>query len=187
MNQKFRIQNLKNKGNKNRYKANNSIMEKIDEAISAIEKGKVERCQKKLAEGKKIILKQKLLRMADREEDGWEVVKCYLSDDLASDSEDEKELVGKQLQTKRKGKQIRKKIKRNSFGMRSPSLSLSLSLSLSQKKIQNLKTLKSLICLWTRRTFSIFLPKQKKLKQQLIRTGIGKFQAKRRKSEYAGG
>ena len=184
MNQKFGIQNLKNKGNKNRYKANNSIMEKIDEAISAIEKGKVERCQKKLAEGKKIILKQKLLRMADREEDGWEVVKCYLSDDLASDSEDEKELVGKQLQTKRKGKQIRKKIKRNSFGMPSPPLSLSLSLS---EKIQNLKTLKSLFCLWTRRTFSIFLPKQKKLKQQLIQTGIGKFQAKRRKSEYAGG
>ena len=36
-------------------------MEKIDEAISATEKGKVERCQKKLADGKKIILKQKLL------------------------------------------------------------------------------------------------------------------------------
>ena len=32
-------------------------MEKIDEAISAIEKGKMERCQEKLAEGKKIILK----------------------------------------------------------------------------------------------------------------------------------
>ena len=40
-----------------------------------------------------IVLKQKkLLRIADREEDGWEVVKCYLSDDLASDSEDEKQL-----------------------------------------------------------------------------------------------
>ena len=30
--------------------------------------------------------------MADREEDGCEVVKCYLSDDLTSDSEDEKRL-----------------------------------------------------------------------------------------------
>ena len=40
-----------------------------------------------------IVLEQKkLLRIADREEDGWEVVKCYLSDDLASDSEDEKQL-----------------------------------------------------------------------------------------------
>ena len=35
-----------------------------------------------------------MLRIADREEDGWEVVKCYLSDDLASDSEVEKQLSG---------------------------------------------------------------------------------------------
>ena len=33
-----------------------------------------------------------MLRTADREEDVWEVVKCYLSNDLASDSEDEKQL-----------------------------------------------------------------------------------------------
>ena len=60
---------------------------------SSIEKGKIERYQDKLTEGKKIILKQqKLLRIADREEDRWEVVKCYLSDDLASDSENEKQL-----------------------------------------------------------------------------------------------
>ena len=66
-------------------------MEKIDEAIRAIEKGKIKRCQEKLAKGKKNFLKQqKLLRIADREEDEWEVVKCYLSDKLASNSEDEK-------------------------------------------------------------------------------------------------
>ena len=85
------VPEFKNKGNKIRYEANNSIMEKIGEAISAIEKGKIGRCQEKLAEGKKIILKQqKLLRIADREEVGWEVVNCYISDNLTSDSEDEK-------------------------------------------------------------------------------------------------
>ena len=48
-------------------------------------KAKIERCKEQLTEGNKIILKQqKLLRIADREEDGWEVVKSYLSDDLAS-------------------------------------------------------------------------------------------------------
>ena len=68
-------------------------MEKIDETISAIEKGEIERCQEKSAEGKEIILKhQKLLRIADREEDEWDIVKCYLSHDLASNSEDEKQL-----------------------------------------------------------------------------------------------
>ena len=33
-----------------------------------------------------------MLKIADREEDGWEVVRCDLSDDLASESEDEKQL-----------------------------------------------------------------------------------------------
>ena len=32
------------------------------------------------------------MRIPDREEDGWEVVECYLYDDRASDSEDEKKL-----------------------------------------------------------------------------------------------
>ena len=63
------VPEFKDKGNKIRYEANN--IEKIDEAVSAIEKGKIEKCQEKLVEGKKIILKQqKLLRIADREEDG---------------------------------------------------------------------------------------------------------------------
>ena len=61
--------------------------------MNAIEKGHIDRCQERLKEGKALILKQqKLIRIADREEDGWEVVKCYLSDDLASDSEDERQL-----------------------------------------------------------------------------------------------
>ena len=112
------VPEFKNKGNKIRYEENNSIMEKIDEAI----KGKIERCQEKLAEGKKIILKQqKLLRIADREEDGWEIVKCYLSDDLASDSEDEKQLSrARRDAAANKKEREAKKIKRNSFGMAPP-------------------------------------------------------------------
>ena len=87
------IPDFKNKGNKIRYEANNNVLEKIDEAMNAIEKGQIERSQERLKEGKALLLKQqKLIRIADREEDGWEVVKCYLSDDLASDSDDEKQL-----------------------------------------------------------------------------------------------
>ena len=62
-------------------------------SINSIEKEHLERCQEKLKEGKCLILKQqKLLRIPDREEDRWEIVKCYLTDDLASDSEDDKQL-----------------------------------------------------------------------------------------------
>ena len=82
------IPEFKSKGNKICYEANNNILKKIDDAMNAIEKGHIDRSQERLKEGKALILKQqKLIRIADREEDGWEVVKCYLSDDLASDSD----------------------------------------------------------------------------------------------------
>ena len=46
-------------------------MDKTDEIISVTEEAKIEACQEKLAEGKKIILKQeKLLTIRDSEEDG---------------------------------------------------------------------------------------------------------------------
>ena len=87
------IPEFKSKGNKIRYEANNNILEKIDDAINSIKKRHIERCQEKLKESKALILKQqKSIRIAGREKDGWEVVKCYLSDDLASDSKDEKQL-----------------------------------------------------------------------------------------------
>ena len=50
------VPKFKNKGKKIRHETDNSIMKKIDRAINAIEKGKIERCQDKLAKGKKIIL-----------------------------------------------------------------------------------------------------------------------------------
>ena len=121
-----RIKNLtipefKGKGNKIRYKVDNNILQKIDDAMNVIEKGHIERCQERLKEGKTLILKQqKLIRIAERGEDGWEVVKCYLSDDLSSDSEDEKQLirlVGRQLLTKRNEKLTNLRTERNSFGM----------------------------------------------------------------------
>ena len=86
-------------------------MDKIDEIISVIEESKIEAFQEKLAEGKKIILKQeKLLTVTDREEDGWEVVKCYMSDDLASDSDDEMQIsrASREAATNRKKKEKNK-------------------------------------------------------------------------------
>ena len=116
------VPEFKNKGNKIRYEANNTIMEKIDEAISAIEKGKIERCQEKLAEGKKIIPKQqKVLRITDREErtdrKSSNAIYQTILLPIQRMKNSSLELVGKQLQTKIKGKQISKKTKRNSFGM----------------------------------------------------------------------
>ena len=75
------------KGNKLRYEANQKVLEKIEESLEAIGAADT------LAEGKNLLSKQqKLIRIADRESDGWEVVKHYLSDDLAENSADEKSI-----------------------------------------------------------------------------------------------
>ena len=116
----FTIPEFKSKGNKIRYKANNNILEKIDDAINAIEKRHNERCQERLKEGKALIPKQqKLMGIVDREEARWEVVNCYLSYDLASDLEDEKQLnkARREAASNKKKRKANKLKDRNSFGM----------------------------------------------------------------------
>ena len=82
---------FKNKGNQRRFEKNEEIMASIEEAVEAIGENQLEAATKALEKGTKILIKQqKLIKMADREENGWEVVRFYMSDDLASDSDDEK-------------------------------------------------------------------------------------------------
>ena len=60
------------KGSKIRFAANNEILEKINQAISSIEKV-VEIYQEMLQDSKKLLLKQqKLIIIVDTEEDGWQ-------------------------------------------------------------------------------------------------------------------
>ena len=88
------IPEIKVSGNRSRFEANNEILEQINQAVSSIEKDNVEKCQEMIRNGKKLPLKlQKLIRIADREEDGEEVVKCHTSDDLASNLNNEKQLL----------------------------------------------------------------------------------------------
>ena len=65
------IPEFKAKCNKIHFEANNEILGNVNQVISSIEKGNVEKCQDMLQNGKKLI------GIADREEGGLEVVKCY--------------------------------------------------------------------------------------------------------------
>ena len=65
------IPEFKAKRNKIHFEANNEILGNVNQVISSIEKGNVEKCQDMLQNGKKLI------RITDREEGGLEVVKCY--------------------------------------------------------------------------------------------------------------
>ena len=75
---------FKREGNKIRYNVNEEILEKIESGIKAIGRNDLEAAKNAMEGGKAIVTKQqKLIRLADREDNGWEVVKHYLSDDLA--------------------------------------------------------------------------------------------------------
>ena len=82
---------LKAKGNKIRYEVNEQIIEKIEMGIEAMDSKEIEEAKAEFNAGKDILLQQqKLIRLADREELGWEVIKHYVDDDLADGSDDEK-------------------------------------------------------------------------------------------------
>ena len=77
--------------------------------------------QRKLKKVKALIIKQqKRIKIVDKEENGWKVVKYYLSDGLDSNLEDEKQLHKarrKAVLINRNGKLTNIRTKRNSFGM----------------------------------------------------------------------
>ena len=63
---------------------------------------------KLVAEGKQIITKrQRLIKIANKNKDGWLVVQAYESDDLASDSEDEKKICKAKATAEKKRKEAK--------------------------------------------------------------------------------
>ena len=69
----------------------------LDNIFDQIQTANVQAASDKIStlvsEGRKLIHKrQKLIKIADRCKDGWQVVEEYESDELASNSEDEKKL-----------------------------------------------------------------------------------------------
>ena len=82
---------IKYKGNRKQFEVNlqlDNILTRVDDSTSSPAD-----IPKLVAEGKLIIKKRrKLIRIAAKNRDGWPVVQDYESDDLASDSEDEKKI-----------------------------------------------------------------------------------------------
>jgi len=63
----------------------------------------IETLQEELRAGMRAITnRQKLIKIADRSEFSWAVVEAYESDNLASDSEDEKRLIKAERDAERK-------------------------------------------------------------------------------------
>ena len=106
---------LRTPGNRDQFNHGKDVLEKINSAIKSINSGDATKAKDILEEGKKSINKRlKLIRIADRED--WATVQEYVSDDLASDSEDEKQ-INRAIKnaTSKKEKLARKKPQANRF------------------------------------------------------------------------
>ena len=94
------------KGNRKQFELNsllNSILTQIEGSVENPSK-----VLKFVAEGEQVIKeRQKLIKVADKNREGCLVVQEYESDDLASDSEDEKKLRKAKSAVERKRKEIK--------------------------------------------------------------------------------
>ena len=82
---------LKGKGNRSQFKFCQDILRSMDRTLQSMTDNELDSAKVSLSEGKKLIHKRmKLIRLADRED--WATVNEYVSDDMASNSEDEKRI-----------------------------------------------------------------------------------------------
>ncbi|CAG2247361.1 unnamed protein product [Mytilus edulis] len=84
---------FKFKGNQLQFELNSDIQDSISTAIGYIEKNRPKKAVRVLEDSSVQLKKRnKLIRIADKSEGGWRTVNEYLSDEVASDSEDEKRI-----------------------------------------------------------------------------------------------
>ena len=90
---RLEIPEFTKKGTKEQYIHGKDVLDEVDAALGALDRNDVELAKEKLKQGKKLLEKRlKAIKIADREEFGWAVVRHYESDALASDTDDEKDL-----------------------------------------------------------------------------------------------
>ena len=97
---------FKRKGNKFQFDFNKKIFNKQEQALTALKAKQYEKAKQELEEGTQLIVKrQKVIKLADKSEFGWETVNEYLADDLASDDEDAKRIKKAERSAARKVKE----------------------------------------------------------------------------------
>ena len=97
---------FKRKGNKFQSDFNKKIFNKQEQPLTALKAKQYEKVKQELEEGTQLIAKrQKVIKLADKSEFGWETVNEYLADDLASDDEDAKRIKKTERSAARKVKE----------------------------------------------------------------------------------
>ena len=114
---KQRTYQFRKKGNEAQFQFNSSVEDHVQSAkrelakltpTDASDQASVRRATLHLDQGlQAIACRQKHIKLADRSELGWQVVAAYESDDLASDSDDEKRLFKAEKEAERRSKRKR--------------------------------------------------------------------------------
>ena len=97
---------IKSKGNKKQFEHQQQVLDCLTEAQHSLASSKYEEAKRAIEEGINLTEKRiKVIKLADRSEFGWSTVSEYLSDDLASNSEDEKRIFRSERRAERRSKQ----------------------------------------------------------------------------------
>ena len=106
-------------------------MDKLDEASDALKQKLYEKVKVALESGTELVSKRvKGIKLADESEYGWVTVNEYLSDELASDSDDEKRIYRAERRAGRKiNKEKRRRVRSDEKGSGSSSVNCAASSS----------------------------------------------------------
>ena len=100
----------KRKGNQQQYDHCQQVLEKFDESLDHLRSNSPLQLKRALEEGAELVMKRiKAIKLADKSEFGWATVNEYLSDDLASDSDDEKRIYRSERRAEKKIKEQRRR------------------------------------------------------------------------------
>jgi len=100
-------------GNKNQFDVNAEFLEQSECALKFIVKGKVEKAGEMIKQNIVAIKKRnKLIKIADRSDIGWATVREYETDEVASDSDDDKKI--KQAEARAQSR-LKNKVKKRTF------------------------------------------------------------------------
>ena len=101
---KVRRENNTYKRKGNQQQLGHELEDKFDKASSALRTKLYEKVKAGVEEGTGIVYKRiKAIKLADKSEFGWQTVNEYLSDELASDSDDDKKIFDAAKNESRRG------------------------------------------------------------------------------------